>query len=258
MPETKFSVLMSVYHKEKPEYLDLALKSIWDDQALKPDQIVLVKDGPLTNQLDSIIEIWKKSCPVLKIVSLEKNVGLGQALNVGLNECSFSLVARMDADDISLPDRFRKQIELFGKQPEIDICGTWCTEINEKNELKRKRKVPTEDEDIKRLVWSCPINHPTVMFRKEKILEAGSYNAKIAHRQEDYELWIRCSFAGLKFANLSESLLHYRITDEYFKKNSVGVGFNRFLIGLKAVRKFDPRLQALLGISYPFFRSNER
>ena len=118
MPRLDFSVLLSVYWKENPDWLRLSLKSIWEDQSLKPAEIVLVKDGPLTDRLETVISQFKQSAP-LKIVPLSQNQGLGRALNEGLKFCSFDLVARMDTDDISKPDRFEKQIRFISQHPDI-------------------------------------------------------------------------------------------------------------------------------------------
>jgi glycosyltransferase involved in cell wall biosynthesis len=250
-----FSVLMSVYAKDNSDYLNDAIKSIWTDQYKKPNEIVIVKDGPLKRKLIDILSNWQKNCPVLRIVSLEKNSGLAKALNKGLSECNYSLVARMDADDISLPQRFSEQVKFFEQFPETDICGSWCMEIDENNKVLESRRVPIKDPEIKKLIWSCPINHPTVMFKKNKILQLGGYRHEAGNRQEDYDLWIRSAFAGLKFSNINQSLLLYRVVKNSFKKNDIGVGFNRFLIGLKAVKKFDPSFKAFLGITFPIWRA---
>ena len=181
----RFSVLISVYYKEIPRYLDRALQSITDDQILKPNEIVLIKDGPLTKELDEVIGKFKKKYPNLfKIVTLEKNYGLGKALNVGLENCTYELVARMDGDDISKPERFKKQIEIFQKNPKLDIVGSWIDEFIEKGEeitVRSIRKVPETSEEIyQRLKSICAFNHPTVMYRKSKIIEVGSYLQEFA------------------------------------------------------------------------------
>ena len=128
MPRLDFSVLLSVYWKENPDWLRLSLKSIWEDQSLKPAEIVLVKDGPLTDRLEAVISQFKQSAP-LKIVPLSQNQGLGRALNEGLKFCSFDLVARMDTDDISKPDRFEKQIRFISQHPDISVVGSWVDEL---------------------------------------------------------------------------------------------------------------------------------
>ena len=108
----KFSVLISSYCKDDPAELSVALKSVWDDQSVKPSEIVIVKDGPLTAQLDAVIDGFAESAPV-KIVPLPENRGLGRALAIGVEHCSCELIARMDGDDISMPDRFEKQLSFM-------------------------------------------------------------------------------------------------------------------------------------------------
>jgi glycosyltransferase involved in cell wall biosynthesis len=126
-----FSVLLSLYTKENPLYFNQAISSIWDEQTLKPNQIVLVKDGPLTPELDQAIDEWgKKLGDILTIVALPENIGLGAALNEGLKYCKYDLVARMDTDDISLPERFEKQISFMANNPDIAVSSTWIEEID--------------------------------------------------------------------------------------------------------------------------------
>lgn len=213
--ELKFSVLISIYYKEIPRYLDRALQSVTDDQALKPNEIVLVKDGSLTKELDKVIEKFENKYPALfKIVALEKNYGLGKALNIGLQNCTYELVARMDGDDISKPERFKKQIEVFKENPKLDILGSWIDEFVEENEEVRKRsvrKVPETNEEIyQKLKSICAFNHPTVMYKKNKIIEVGNYLQEFA--LEDYYLWVRLALSGARMYNIQESLLNFRVT----------------------------------------------
>lgn len=219
--DLRFSVLISVYYKEVPEYLNLALKSITDDQILKPNQIVLVKDGPLTKELDKVIKKYiKKYNKLFKIISLEKNYGLGKALNIGLENCDYELVARMDGDDISKPERFQEQIEVFKNNNELDMIGSWIDEFEVKNQnikIRSIRSVPEKNQDIhKKLRSVCIFNHPTVMYKKSKIIEAGSYSQEFI--LEDYYLWIRLALNNCKFYNIQKSLLFFRITLDTSKR----------------------------------------
>ena len=138
----KFSVLMSIYHKEKSEYFNRAMLSIWDEQTVKPDEIVLVQDGKLTDDLYIVISEWKnKLGDILKVIPLEQNVGLGGALNEGIKHCSYELIARMDTDDIALPDRFEKQLKVF-ENSDIDICSGWISEFDsDENEIILNNKI---------------------------------------------------------------------------------------------------------------------
>lgn len=242
----RFSVLISVYYKEIPRYLDRALQSITDDQVLKPNEIVLVKDGPLTKELDEVIEKYQKRYPNLfKIVALEKNYGLGKALNIGLKNCTYELVARMDGDDISKPERFKKQIDIFKENPDLDILGSWIDEFIEKDgeiKIRSIRKVPETNEEIyQKLKSICTFNHPTVMYRKTKIIEVGSYSQEFA--LEDYYLWIRLAISGANMYNLQESLLEFRITEGTSKRRGglkllkSDVKFQKKLYGLDFINK---------------------
>lgn len=242
----KFSVLISVYYKEIPEYLDLSLESITDKQILKPDEIVLVKDGPLTKGLDKIIEKYTNKYPKLfKIISLEKNYGLGKALNIGLENCSYELVARMDGDDISKPERFKEQIEIFKNNPDLDICGSWIDEFqmeNEKIEIQSIRKVPEINNEIyEKLKYICAFNHPTVMYKKSKIIKAGSYLQTFA--LEDYYLWVRLALNKCKMYNIQKSLIYFRITDGTAKRRGgikllkSDLRFQRYLLKEKFINK---------------------
>ena len=172
----KFSVLLSVYRKEQPAYLRQSLDSIFT-QTLQPAEVVLVKDGPLTDALDEVAEEYCRKYPVLKVVPLSENQGLGRALNEGLKYCSYDLVARMDTDDVAKPERFEKQIAVFCAHPEMDVVGAWIDEFEGSIEnVISVRVLPLEDSEIRRFARKRnPVNHPVVMFRKSAVLVAGGY-----------------------------------------------------------------------------------
>lgn len=249
-----FSVLLSIYHKENSEYFKLALNSIWDDQILKPTEIVLVQDGFLGDELLSVISAFCDKAPV-KLVKLQENVGLSKALNLGLKKCSYDLVARMDTDDIAESSRFLKQIDYYKNNPDTDVLGSYAMKIDEHGKQLNLLKVPTTKEKINKYIWTCPFIHPSVMFRKDKIVNIGSYNPNSGPRQDDYELWFRCAASGLSFANIPEPLLYYRFFADSVKKNNINVGWHRFKVGFKGCRKLNVSPIAYLGITIPFFRS---
>lgn len=242
----RFSVLISVYYKEIPRYLDRALQSITDDQVLKPNEIVLVKDGPLTKELDEVIEKYHKRYPNLfKIVTLKRNYGLGKALNIGLKNCTYELVARMDGDDISKPERFKKQIYIFKENPNLDILGSWIDEFIERDgeiKIRSIRKVPEKSDEISQKLKSiCAFNHPTVMYRKSKVIKVGSYLQDFA--LEDYYLWIRLAISGANMYNIQESLLNFRITEGTSKRRGglkllkSDIKFQKKLYKIKFIKK---------------------
>ena len=204
-----FSVLMAVYKKEQPLFFKEALRSVFE-QSLIPNEVVLVKDGPLTEELEQIIVDFSSKNEQLKVITLEKNQGLGEALRIGLNACSFDLVARMDSDDICKPYRFEKQIAFLTEHKEITIVGSWIEEFSDcKEEIEAIRELPQEDKQLKIFMkWRNPFNHMTVMFRKKDILAVGGYQP--FYLLEDYYLWNRLANANYYFANIGESLLWAR------------------------------------------------
>lgn len=230
----KFSVLMSIYFKEKPEYFDRCMKSIWDEQSIKPDEIVLVEDGKLTDELYEVINKWQKKLEdVLKIVSLEKNVGLGDALNIGLQHCSNELVARMDTDDIAVPNRFEKQLKIL-KNNNIDICGSWVAEFEkDENEIISFRKVPEmHNEIIKFAKQRNPMNHPSVMYKKKSVLKAGGYKKMLWF--EDYYLWVRMILSDSIFYNIQEPLVKMRVDNQLERRK----GFKYLINEIELQKKF--------------------
>lgn len=214
----KYSVLMSLYVKEKPEYLKQSIESMLN-QTILPDEIVIVKDGPLTNELDKVlIEYKTKHHKLFNIVSSEKNLGLGLALNLGLEHCRNELVARMDTDDISLPDRCEKQLKEFKIDSKLVLVGTMIDEFNDNpKETISSRVVPTMHEDIYEFAKRrSSFNHPTVMYRKSKVIECGGYSN--LRRNQDVDLFGRMLFAGHKAKNINESLLLFRSNSDLFKR----------------------------------------
>jgi len=209
-----FSVLMSVFHRENPLFLREALDSLIN-QTLLPQEIVLVKDGPLTEELDAVINSFMHDNPgVLKIVAQKENVGLGKALEIGLEHCSCELVARMDSDDISCRDRFENQVRFLERHPEISIVGGAIEEFNnEPGDLKRFRKLPSgPDKLLKFAKLRSPLNHVTVMFRKSDIKKAGSYQH--FKNIEDYYLWARVLVNGFKIDNIENNLVLVRVGND--------------------------------------------
>ena len=210
MSSFPFSALLSVYHKENAAYLDRALGSI-EEQTLPPNEIVLVKDGPLTEALESVIEkhVTGSQIPYV-LVDLKENRGLGEALNIGLSLCKNEWIARMDTDDIALPDRFERQFSYLAEHPETDLLGGWICEFDSEEEQGTKeRRVPASHEEIMRFAkHRNPVNHMTVVCRKEAIQSAGGYLPIDGF--EDYYLWIRMILNGSSFANIPAVLVNVR------------------------------------------------
>lgn len=207
---TKYSFLLSIYSKEKPEYLTLSLDSMIN-QTIKPNEIVIVEDGPLTQELENIIERYQsKNKDLFTIVKLEKNMGLGLALNEGLKVVRNELVARMDGDDICLNNRCEEQLKMFDNDEELDIVGTMVDEFSgDPSNIISARIVPTNNSEIAKFARRrSPFNHPTVMYKKSKVLENGGYSD--LRRNQDVDLFGRMIFNGCKCANINKSLLLFR------------------------------------------------
>ena len=214
----KFSVLMSVYYKEKPEFFDLSLKSNLIDQTLTPDEFVLVCDGDLTPDLEEVIEKYKKMCPDVLKVYRKENGGLGKALNFGLPKCSYPLIARSDSDDVCDNTRFEKQVKYMELHPEVGIISSYIDEFADdwKKPTHVKTLPLTHEELYEMAKFRNPLNHMSVMMRKDDILRIGSY--RHIPYIEDYELWVRAMINGIRIGNIGEVLVHARTGNGMVKR----------------------------------------
>lgn len=231
-----FSVLMSIYFKEKPTFFNQAMQSIWDNQTVKPSEIILVEDGKLTDELYQVIAQWKEKLgDVLKVVPLETNQGLAKALNAGIQHCQYDYIARMDTDDIATADRFEKQIQYFKKHPDTDILGGQIEEFYDAiGDIDSQRKLPVEHKDIVNFAKSrCPFNHPSVMYKKSAVIKAGLYQNNYLY--EDYALWVRMLNSGLKAHNLPDTIVYMRTGADMFARRG---GFKYAVSELKAQYQF--------------------
>lgn len=214
----KYSVLMSLYIKEKPEYLRQSIESMIN-QTIKPEEIVIVKDGPLTNKLEEVLlEYTTKYPDLFSIVESEKNLGLGLALNLGLRHCKNELVARMDTDDIAKPDRCEKQLRMYESTPGLSLLGSSVDEFySDPSQVVSRRVVPTEHKAIYEYAKKrSAFNHPTVMYKKSKVFEVGGYGD--LRRNQDVDLFGRMIFSGCIAGNIEESLLWFRSNDDLAKR----------------------------------------
>ena len=240
-----FSVLMSIYKNEQVDFFVRCMQSIWDEQTVKPAEVILVIDGPLYDELYRAIDVWRdKLGELFRVIPLEHNLGLGNALNIGLSHCSNELVARMDTDDISLPDRFEKQLAIFQKT-NTDICGSWVSEFD-KNELQIEsyRKLPEDHEAIVKFSKKRnPLNHPTVMYKKSMVKLVGSYG-KYRFAQ-DYHLWALLILHGAKFYNIQEPLVNMRAGYALLeRRGGIKYAINEFNIQKEFLRiNFISRMQ---------------
>ena len=215
-----YSVLMSVYHKEKAEYLKQAMDSIWS-QTVSTDDFVLVCDGPLNAELDAVIKnMLAAHLGALHVVRLEKNGGLGNALNIGIKECKHDLVARMDSDDISRPDRCERQLKVFLTHPDVIVASGIVEEFTTSTDQIEARRVPpeTQDQILAFAKKRNPFNHPCVMYKKSAVEAAGGYQD--FYLLEDYYLWIRMLQKGSIGYNLQEPLLWMRAGSDMYKRRA--------------------------------------
>ena len=216
----EYSVLMSVYHKERSEYLKQAIESI-QVQSLSTNDFVLVCDGPLNDELDAVIQTKQLEMGEnLNVVRLAKNGGLGNALNEGIKHCKNELVARMDSDDIAYPDRCEKQIAVFNTHSEVSICSGIVEEFTTDPNTADTRRVPPETnaEIIEFAKKRYPFNHPCVMYKKSAVKAVGSYQD--FYLLEDYYLWLRMLMAGYQGYNIQEPLLHMRAGSDMYKRRA--------------------------------------
>lgn len=209
----KYSVLMSVYKNDDPDFLKIALESMYDKQTRKPDEVVVVFDGPLKEQLYDVLNAFQKGREdVVKYYPQEVNRGLGEALRIGSELCTGDYILRMDSDDISDARRFEKQIAYVEAHPEVDAVGSDIAEFNEDptKEEMRTRICPARHEDIVRMCKKRnPMNHVTACIKRSALIKAGGYQTLLL--LEDYLLWINMIVAGCKLANINESLVYVRV-----------------------------------------------
>lgn len=235
MEYPKFSILMSLYIKEKAEYLDDALASVIN-QTAKPDEIVIVYDGPVTAELRKVVDNYIIENPgLIRIIENPENKGLGLALADGVPQCKYELIARMDTDDICREDRFEKQLQEFVKDPTIDICGSHILEFEgNKDNIVAQRRVPLVDKDIKEYQKRRDgFNHVSVMFKKKSVLAAGNYQSCLL--MEDTLLWANMFMNGAKGKNIDDYLVYVRIGKDMYERRGGLDYYKKYKAGRKKV-----------------------
>ena len=222
-----FSVLLPVYKNDLYKNFLLSVKSIYNDQSIKPTEIVIVRDGPVSNEIQNYLEFLKKK-EIFKIIELKKNSGLTKALNIGLKNTKYEIIARADADDICLKDRFKLQLKFIEK---YDVVGSMIQEFNDKENCK-VLKLPVEPTK-KYATFQTPIWHPTVMYKKSIVKKVGYYEN--IYLFEDYLLWAKLFMKNASFYNINKVLVEHRMNNELFKRRS---GFKLFVSEIKLQNKF--------------------
>ena len=213
-----FSVCMSVYKNDKPKDFEVAVRSVYADQTVKPSEIIIVVDGPIPTDVQKSINSLKEEIDVLNVIYLEHNMGHAIARQTGLDAAKNDIIAIMDSDDISAPDRFEKQMSFLEENTNIDIVGGNITEfIGNLDNKVGKRIVPNHNQDIyDYLKYRCPFNLVTVMFRKQAVIDVGGFIDWYC--EEDYYLWIRMALNNASFANLSDDLVNVRVGKEMYAR----------------------------------------
>ena len=228
-----YSVLMSVYAKEQPKYLSEAIDSMLA-QTIAPDEVVIVCDGPLTGELNSVLDKYATSYKeTFKVVRLAKNGGLGNALRIGIKECSNDFIARMDSDDISLPDRIQKQMDAFERDASLGMVGSNVEEFYDSPEHPVAKVIlpETHDEIVRFSRKRCAFRHPSLLYKKEEVLKAGNYSSEYL-RFEDTDLFSRMLAAGCRCHNVQDFCVKMRISKDFYERRG-GVEYIHSMIRVK-------------------------
>jgi len=227
----KISVLMAVYKNDNPYHFEEALSSVWDNQILKPFEIVLIQDGAVPKSLHQIIFKWgEKLNSSLVLIVNDSNIGLTKSLNKGVKLCNGDFIARMDSDDISSSNRFKIQSEFLENNPKIDLVGSSTQEFNEFGNLSFTKKFPANNFGLKKIIHrSSPMCHATVMFKKKIFDDGCLYNEKYKTSQ-DIALWFELLYKGYEFANIDKVLYSVRFGEDFHKRRSYTKALNEFKI----------------------------
>ncbi|MBQ9936236.1 MAG: glycosyltransferase [Lachnospiraceae bacterium] len=214
----KYSVLMSVYYKERPEWLDYSISSMMN-QTIMPDEFVLVEDGPLTEELDEVVckytQMYEKK---FKVVKIPQNGGLGLALQRGVEECSYEYIARMDSDDYSFPNRIEEQFKAYEMDPSLGLVGSNVEEFEENIEnINCSVILPEKQKDIYKFSKKrCPFRHPSLLYKKSEVIAAGNY--RDFYLCEDYDLYVRMLRNDCKCYNIQKPLVYMRVNSDFYKR----------------------------------------
>ena len=223
MKKKYFSVILPIYINDKYIIFKKSFNSILN-QTLKPNEIVVLLDGPIEKKIKNFLYQKKKLYSFIKIYNFKKNQGLGYILNYGVRKCRYDYIARCDADDFSRKDRFKKQMEYLIKYPEVDVLGSNVYEIYN-NKIFSKKKMKLNHKDIaKQILFRNPMNHSSVFFKKKKLIQSGNYQ-KMSYF-EDYYMWFRMRKTSL-FKNLPDYLVSMKVDDDFFKRRS-GIIYYKF------------------------------
>jgi len=229
---------MSVYYKEKTEWLKYSIESMLN-QTIKPSEFVIVEDGKLTDELETVIQNYENTYKDLfHVVRLEKNQGLGIALSIGIKECKYEYIARMDSDDYSVPTRIEEQFEIFSQKTNVGMVGTNVDEFQDdiSNVISHVILPHTQEEIVKFSKTRCPFRHPSLLYKKSEVLNAGNY--RDFYLCEDYDLYIRMIKNGCQCYNIQKPLVFMRINENFYKRRG-GIKYLKTMLKFKTIQFKD-------------------
>lgn len=233
MINDKYTVLMSVYYKENPDYLNKSINSMLK-QTVKPDEFIIIKDGKLTFELNKVIDNYKIKYPNLfKVLSNKTNLGLGLSLKRGIKESKNELIARMDSDDYSDLTRCEKELCCFAKDSTLGMVGTFEAEfIDDIDNVVSIHRVPENMDEIKKFMHRrCAVLHPTVMYKKSAVINSGNYHNVPLY--EDYDLFARMILKyNVKTYNIQENLYYIRTSKDFYKRRG-GIKYAKTVLKFK-------------------------
>ena len=240
----KFSVVLPIYIKIDYIIFRKSFESILN-QTLKPNEIIIIFDGPVKKNIQEYVNKKKKKLKFIKILKFSKNRGLGHVLNKAVKKCKYNVIARCDSDDFSNKKRFQIQINYLKKNKKIDVLGTNLYEVNNKKIISKKIMMKGDENIKKQLLFRNPINHSTVMFKRNKVLSSGNYQ-KIKYF-EDYYMWFAMAKNNCTFKNLSSFLVSMSVDDHFYTRRS-GLNYYKHYLNfiLKIKKNFKINLFIIL------------
>jgi glycosyltransferase involved in cell wall biosynthesis len=233
-------------------YLDEAVASVLS-QTFKDFEFLIIDDASTDGSV-AALQRWAERDARVRLVMHKRNRGLGYVLHEGMQLARAPLVARMDDDDVAMPDRLEAQVDFLQRHDRVDVLGGWAEDCDEEGRTTGYRLYPTRHDDLASLMWTIPLIHPAVMMRREAVLAVGSYDPTLRRRQ-DYDLWMRALAAGLRFANLPKTLIRYRFTNAYYQKNDWRVAWTQARIGWRGCWRAGLGGVAYLGVAWPLVRA---
>src|SRR5690606_30610444 len=245
----EFSVLMSVYKKDNPIWLKEALDSMVN-QTLLPSEILIVQDGPITEELSNILTEYQTKYTIIRTHAFETNRGLGLTLRDGLLLTKYDYVARMDSDDVSVLNRFERQVAYFKANPKVDVVGSSIIEFEDDPYTSTiLRKLPETHEEVFEFSKKrCPVGHSSVMFKKSAVLRAGNY--RDFYLVEDYDLWVRMLNSGAIFYNFPDCITYMRVNKDFYRRRG-GIKYYKSINRFKKLLKKEGHMS-----TFQYLKSN--